>query len=69
MKGFPDIAGVLTRKEKGRLFVVELKRPNGKPSPEQVEWMIRLSNAGVACALVRSFEDLVEAMREWGELA
>jgi len=68
MKGFPDVAGVLTRQQKGRMFAVELKRPNGKTSPEQVAWSMLLQDAGAAVALVRSFDELVQVMREWGEL-
>ena len=68
IKGHPDIAGVLKRKTPGRYFVLELKRPKGKVTPEQVEWLVRLQLAGAACALIRSLDDLFRVMREWGEI-
>ena len=68
LKGFPDIAGVLTRQQKGRMFAVELKRANGRTSPEQISWITLLHDSGAAVALVRSFDELVEVMRGWGEI-
>lgn len=68
IKGFPDIAGVLRRRRKGVLFVLELKVGKRKVTPEQVAWMVDLQAAGAACAVVRSIEDLYQAMREWGEV-
>lgn len=68
IKGFPDIAGVLRRRDRGRLFVLELKTSKGELTPEQVKWLIDLQAAGAAGAVVRSIDDLYRAMREWGEV-
>lgn len=68
LKGFPDIHGVLKRKHRGRAFYLELKAKDGRLSPEQREWLEDLEAVGAACAVVRSLEDLVMVMREWGEI-
>jgi len=58
LKGFPDIAGVLKRRDKGRFFAIELKTKTGKLSPEQIMWQMNLEESGAAVAVVRSIEDL-----------
>lgn len=68
LKGFPDIHGVLRRRDKGRAFYIELKSRTGKLEAEQLMWMTDLAAAGAACAVVRSLEDLVRVMVEWGEV-
>lgn len=68
LKGFPDVAGVLTRTHPGRLFTLEFKRPKGRVTPEQVAWMDRLQRAGCACAVVRSIDDVYAFFVRWGEL-
>lgn len=68
LKGFPDIAGVLQRKRRGTLFTLELKSASGSISPEQKMWMKDLSDAGSACAVIRSIDDLRTAMETWGEI-
>lgn len=69
LKGFPDIAGVLSSDEHfGKLFVLEIKTDKGKLKPEQKQWLIDLSENGVACAVIRSVDDVVEVMIDWGEV-
>lgn len=68
IKGFPDIAGVLQKRYRGRLFVLELKVEKREMTPEQVAWMVDLQAAGAAGALIRSLEDLERVMRLWGEI-
>lgn len=68
LKGFPDIAGVLKRRDRGRFFAIELKTKTGKLSPEQIMWAMELEQSGAAVAVVRSIEDLEAFFTEHGEL-
>jgi hypothetical protein len=68
LKGFPDIAGVLKRRDRGRFFAIELKTKTGKLSPEQIMWQIALDDAGAAVGVIRSIEDLEAFFMEHGEL-
>lgn len=68
LKGFPDIAGVLRRRRRGVLFVLELKAGKRELTPEQVAWMVDLQASGAAGAVIRSIADLDRAMRDWGEI-
>lgn len=68
IKGFPDIAGVLKGKNRGRFFVIELKTKTNTLEPEQKKWIYNLQMAGCACAVVRSLEELEQKMIEWGEI-
>lgn len=69
LKGFPDIAGVLKRRDKGRFFAIELKTAKGRLSPEQTYWQMALAETGAAVAVIRSIEDLEAFFDEHGELA
>lgn len=55
--GFPD--RILVRE---RLIAVELKTDKGKPTPDQIEWLNGLANAGVETYLWRP-SDLDEAAK------
>jgi hypothetical protein len=68
LKGFPDIAGVLKRRDRGRFFAIELKTKTGRLSPEQMMWQMELERVGAAVAVVRSIEDLEAFFMEHGEL-
>jgi len=68
LKGFPDWAGVLKRRHRGVMFVIELKSEGGDTTPEQDEWLSVLQSSGVACAVCRSLAEVVQALREWGEI-
>ena len=60
--GWPDLFAV-----KGpRLLAVELKREDGKTSPEQDAWLAKLAGAGVETAVWRP-RDLAEIRRILGE--
>jgi hypothetical protein len=50
-KGFPDL--VLVR---DRVLFVELKAQRGRTSPEQLEWLAALSNAGASPTVWRPAE-------------
>ena len=69
LKGFPDIAGVLKRRDKGRFFAIELKTAKGRLSPEQTYWQMALAETGAAVAVIRSIDDLEAFFHEHGELA
>lgn len=62
MTGFPDIAGIIPNSD-GRLFVIEVKRPSGRLSPEQEKWRDSLSRRGVLYILARSVEDVKAALQ------
>jgi hypothetical protein len=68
LAGFPDIQGVLKRKFPGRAFFIELKTRKGKLRPGQKQWLLDLHEAGAACAIVRSIDDLERVMVSWGEI-
>lgn len=69
IKGFPDIAGVLTKSHPGKFFVIELKSGTGKLRPEQKDWISSLQTAGACVAVVRSLDGLQQVMRQWGEIS
>ena len=60
--------GVLQRAERGRLFAIELKRPDGSLTPEQEAWGVNLTAAGARYAVVRSLDELADLMAQWGEV-
>jgi len=68
LKGFPDVSGVLKRKNRGRMFAIEFKSATGRLTPEQVEWHQNLMAAGALVATVKSFDDLLARLVEWGEI-
>lgn len=58
-KGKADIEGLLGNCSEypGRYFALEVKRPGGKPTKEQLEFLDATRAVGGIAAVVRSFED------------
>ncbi len=52
--GQPDIMGML---KGGRLLAVEVKRPSGKVTPEQAEFLAKASTNGGCAFVARSIDD------------
>jgi len=53
--GFPDIAG-LTRT--GQFWAIELKTKNGKLSPQQVQWINRLTESKAIVGVLRTPDEI-----------
>lgn len=68
LRGVPDLMGVLTRRDPGRLWALELKTSRGRLSPEQEAWLTRLRNAGCAVAVVSQLGELEVFFRALGEI-
>jgi hypothetical protein len=60
--GWPDL--VVMRP--GHTGALELKRPGGRVSPEQVAWGERMNAAGWSWAVAYGVEDALETLRTWG---
>lgn len=67
MRGVSDILGILPQEVKidgntkarfGNLLAVEVKRPGGKPSPEQVEFLATVNRLGGIGLCVDSVDQL-----------
>jgi hypothetical protein len=68
LKGIPDLMGVLTRREPGRLWAIELKTSRGRLGPDQELWLSRLRDAGCAVAVVSEMVELDSFFRNLGEI-
>lgn len=68
LKGIPDLMGVLTRRDRGRLWALELKTTRGRLSLEQEQWLTRLRDAGCAVAVVSQVSELEAFFRALGEI-
>lgn len=68
LKGFPDLMGICTRTQRGRMWAVELKSPTGKVSDDQAKWMARLKMAGAEVAVLRNMADAILFFRTIGEI-
>lgn len=68
LKGFPDIAGVLQREQRGRFWALELKSATGRLSPEQSAWILRLKYSGAAVTVVKSLAEVEHFFRELNEI-
>ena len=59
-KGMADILGIL--KPNGRLLAIEVKRPGGRATPEQLAFLKQVNDAGglgfVACSVEKVIEGL-----------
>jgi hypothetical protein len=62
--GFPDIFGCVA--PSGRLFAFEVKTREGKVSDVQKAVMARLEACGALVAIVRSLQDVIDALRSIG---
>jgi hypothetical protein len=69
LKGFPDIAGILTKAHPGVLFTIEFKSSSGRLENEQKHWRSLITSAKARHAVVKSLQDLEQVMVEWGEVA
>ena len=58
VKGMSDIIGLIP--PSGRLLAVEVKRPEGKPTPEQTQFLAAVVRAGGIAFLARSVKDVQE---------
>ena len=53
---YPEMAGAL---------YIELKTKTGRLSDQQIEWLDRLTDAGNACTVCRSLDDVIATVREY----
>jgi hypothetical protein len=60
--GVPDVL-CLVGAGPYRGFAIEFKSASGRTSPHQKDWMDRLTRAGFACVIRRSFEEA----KDWTE--
>ena len=60
IKGVADILGITTD---GRLLALEVKRPGGKPSVEQVRFLAHVNRLGGVAGIVRSISDVKELLK------
>lgn len=58
-KGCSDIIGQTTD---GRFLAVEVKRPGGKPTPDQTDFIDRVNSAGGVAFVARSVDDVYEGL-------
>lgn len=56
LKGVPDILGILPD---GRFLGIEVKRPGGKVSPEQLDFIEKANGLGGVCFVAFSLEDVI----------
>lgn len=67
-KGFPDLLIFLPN---GVNVAIEMKRhdqPKLKASPEQLQWLSRLSTRGFKCAVCHGLIEAVEFLKECGAI-
>lgn len=57
MKGFPDLAGVC---KDGVLWALELKSSKGRLSPEQTDWLQKLSKSGAIVGVAKTPQEAVD---------
>jgi len=63
-KGVPDLCIPVPTERFGALYI-ELKRPKRYTRPKQRKWLDRLTDAGNACAVCRSVDDVADTVREY----
>ena len=59
-RGVPDIIGICKINGRVYTFALEVKRPGGKLSDEQREWLARFNDKGGYGYMVDSLEDTIE---------
>jgi hypothetical protein len=57
-KGAPDIFAL--EPTSGKLIGIEVKKPGGRVSHEQLEWMTKAAKNGALCFIAESVEDVRE---------
>ena len=68
-KGIPDICGVLPEScptcgtKYGRALFIEIKKENGKLSPEQKEFLETAKSLGALAMVARSVEDVMAVIK------
>lgn len=62
----PGVFDLLILRNDGWFASLEVKADRGKLSPEQVEWSDWLSSGGASQAVVRSLEEAIETLAEFG---
>lgn len=60
-RGQADIQGVLD--PSGRFLALEVKRPGGKATPDQLDWLQRVRDAGGVAQVVTSWAETEELLR------
>lgn len=61
LRGVADILGVL---DDGRFLAIEVKRPKGKLSPEQDEFLENVAKRGGVATCVHSLDELIADFEE-----
>ena len=62
LAGVPDLIVL----DEIRTFFIEVKAENGRLSPDQTQFLARLSNIGKPWILARSIDDVRTAFERWG---
>lgn len=57
-KGISDLIGC----HEGKFIALEVKRPGGKPSPEQMQFIADVQRSGGIAGVVYSVEDVIELL-------
>ena len=63
IKGFPDIHGML---KGGRAVYIEVKRPGGRVSDEQQEFIDKVAAHGAVAFIAYSVDDVISAFKRFG---
>jgi len=63
-KGVPDLCIPVSSDDYGALYI-ELKRPGRYTRPAQREWLDRLTDAGNACVVCRSVDDVADVVGKY----
>jgi hypothetical protein len=62
--GWPGASDVIGQfKGTGQLLAVEVKRPSGQATPEQLAFLQNVRDAGGVAILARSVDDVMEALK------
>ena len=59
--GVPDVIAI----KDGHTFALELKAPDGKPTPKQVEVMQQMQAAGATVALATGLDAAIRIIEQW----
>lgn len=57
-KGSPDIMAI----KDGKFYGIEIKKPNGVLSKDQIEWLERATNHGAISIVARSVEEMADLL-------
>jgi VRR-NUC domain len=60
--GFPGCPDIIGQLKGGRALYIEVKRPSGRVSPEQAEFIAMAARHGAVALVARSVADVVEAL-------